>query len=469
MGPQPPELYHHYVGHDDNRDWYIFTQPETRNTAALENKWHPEIVYDVHQMGPNTARIFVPPWMDPIDPNIDPILASLCNSHRRRHGDGSGRGRQNRNRHERDVRFLVARAAVSGLSRRSAHSDRIGQREAGDADHDQRRATSPINALGYNPRERSWNYLNPWMEGTWHLRDIIDYQSIAFESLLYQAAVRRSDMLRYFYEINKHNVERATPNAFVIPASQNDPGAAKKMLETLTIRRQPKSNARQRHSPPTESSIAAGSYVIQHAAAVFGMGEDAAGASGLSGSAALSRRSAETSLRCDGANPAHADGRRRGHREGLVPCRAQAGGAVLLHAGSRRRHGCDGRVRRLFLERGREDLESGQAGLSRYVDGRFLCIRRQRAQGDQSAAHRALSELSIRAWTKAGRAGCSTISVSPTPPCTTPMYRPATCASKFDVIVMPDQPAQQIANGHPRGRDAAGILRRARRQRARRL
>ena len=79
-GTQPPELYHHYVGHDDNRDWYIFTQPETRNTAALENKWHPEIVYDVHQMGPNTARIFVPPWMDPIDPNIDPILASLCNS-----------------------------------------------------------------------------------------------------------------------------------------------------------------------------------------------------------------------------------------------------------------------------------------------------------------------------------------------------------------------------------------------------
>ena len=49
------------------------------------------------------------------------------------------------------------------------------------------------NALGYNPRERSWNYLNPWMEGTWRLRDIIDYQSIAFESLLYQAAtVRRS-------------------------------------------------------------------------------------------------------------------------------------------------------------------------------------------------------------------------------------------------------------------------------------
>jgi hypothetical protein len=71
------------------------------------------------------------------------------------------------------------------------------------------------------------------MEGTWHLRDIIDYQEIAWESLLYQAATKRADMLRYFYLINKDNVERATPNSFVISVSQSDPGAAKKMLETL--------------------------------------------------------------------------------------------------------------------------------------------------------------------------------------------------------------------------------------------
>src|SRR5579871_5709942 len=45
-GTSPPELWHKYVGHDDNRDWYIFTQPETRNTAQLENIWHPQIVYD---------------------------------------------------------------------------------------------------------------------------------------------------------------------------------------------------------------------------------------------------------------------------------------------------------------------------------------------------------------------------------------------------------------------------------------
>jgi hypothetical protein len=233
-GSSPPELYHHYVGHDDNRDWYIFTQPETRNTATLENLWHPQIVYDVHQQGANASRIFVPPWMDPVDPNIDPILAHLCNM------IGTGMATD------------LAAAGKTGIAVNAMYDfwspGRQYQAYHGGAriltESASARLATPITltaeditsqALGYNPRERSWNYLTPWMGGTWHLRDIIDYQSIAWESLLYQAAVRRTDMLHYFYEINRHNVERTTPNAFVIPASQRDPGAARKMLETLAF------------------------------------------------------------------------------------------------------------------------------------------------------------------------------------------------------------------------------------------
>jgi hypothetical protein len=233
-GTSPPELYHHYVGHDNNRDWYIFTQPETRNTANLENLWHPQIVYDVHQMGPTTARIFVPPWMDPVDPNIDPILAQICNM------IGTG------------MAVDIAAAGKTGIAMNAMYDfwspGRQYQAYHGGAriltESASAKLATPITispsdisdtALGYNPRERSWNYLNPWISGTWHLRDIIDYQEIAFESLLYQSAVRRSDMLHYFYEINRHNVERQTPNAFAVPVTQRDPGAARKMLETLAF------------------------------------------------------------------------------------------------------------------------------------------------------------------------------------------------------------------------------------------
>ncbi len=110
---------------------------------------------------------------------------------------------------------------------------------------------------------------------TWHLRDIIDYQEIAWESLLYQAAVRRSDMLRYFYEINKHNVERTTPYAFVIPAAQRDPGAAKKMLETLAFGEIEIERASDIFSAGRKT-IRGWKLRHQHAAAVFRMGEDAA-------------------------------------------------------------------------------------------------------------------------------------------------------------------------------------------------
>src|SRR5437763_4057197 len=79
-GSQPVELYHHYVGHDNNRDWYMFTQVESQLTVGkLHNVWHPEVVYDVHQMGSYTARLFVPPFLDPVDPNIDPLLVQETN------------------------------------------------------------------------------------------------------------------------------------------------------------------------------------------------------------------------------------------------------------------------------------------------------------------------------------------------------------------------------------------------------
>src|SRR5581483_1457556 len=80
-GTSPPELYHHYTGHDNNRDWYAFTQPETRYVVdSLYTPWDPQIVNDIHQQGGNAGRIFIPPYMDPVEPNIDPILTSSTNA-----------------------------------------------------------------------------------------------------------------------------------------------------------------------------------------------------------------------------------------------------------------------------------------------------------------------------------------------------------------------------------------------------
>jgi hypothetical protein len=70
-----PWLYHPYVGHDDNRDMYMFTQMESQLTAQLLwHDWFPSVWLDEHQMGSQGARIFVMPATDPINPNVHPLI-----------------------------------------------------------------------------------------------------------------------------------------------------------------------------------------------------------------------------------------------------------------------------------------------------------------------------------------------------------------------------------------------------------
>jgi hypothetical protein len=234
-GTSPPELYNRYVGHDNNRDWYIFSLPETRHTIAeIHNVWHPQIVYDVHQQGAFAARMFVPPWMDPVDPNIDGIIAQLCNSvGMQMASDLTSAGKtgvavnamydfwtpaRHYQAYHAGLRILSESASANLATPITITPEQISS-----------------DALGYDPRQRSWNYLEPWTSGTWRLRDIIDYQLIGMESCLYQAAIRREDLLRSFYKVGLRASSRVEPYAFVIAAAQFDAGGAEKMLATLAF------------------------------------------------------------------------------------------------------------------------------------------------------------------------------------------------------------------------------------------
>ena len=234
-GSSPPELWQKYVGHDNNRDWYIFSQPETRGVISqLHNVWHPQIVYDVHQQGTSAARIFVPPWMDPIEPNVDAAIA------------------QEQNMIGASIASDLTAAGKKGVSIHAMYDfwtpSRHYQAFHGGlrilTESASARLASPItvkfedldrDALGYDAQQRSWNFLEPWPGGNWRLRDIIDYQLIAFDSCLYNAAIHREEMLRNFYEVGRRAIARTSPWAVVIPALQRDPGATRRMLETLAF------------------------------------------------------------------------------------------------------------------------------------------------------------------------------------------------------------------------------------------
>jgi len=233
-GSQPPVIWHHYTGHDDNRDWAAFTQVETRlTTEKVLNRWHPEILYDMHQQGADAARIYVPPFVDPFDPNLDPLLISSINalgSNTALEISQTGKTgvlsygvydfwsplRDYISLHN-GLRILTESASANIASPIYVPFDRLGR------------------GIGYDSKVATWNFANPWKGGWWRLGDIVNYQEDAFFSIMNNAATFRERYLNNFYTIGVNAVTRSRgqPYAWVIPAKQADPVVTARLVNTL--------------------------------------------------------------------------------------------------------------------------------------------------------------------------------------------------------------------------------------------
>jgi hypothetical protein len=230
-GTAPPWLYHPYVGHDDNRDWYMLTQPETRYlTRVLYHEWFPEVLYDAHQMGANGARMFVPPFADPVNPNLDGILVEATNH------VGTA------------MATALADSGYTGVAHQisfdlwwhggnrtvPARHNMIGiLTEAASA-----RIASPIQlpASALRQPARGVNYPSPWPGGWWRLGDIVDYELVTSEALVTLAARERAGFLVRFVKLGRRAIAAGRteqPAAYVMPAHQHDEGARAQLANLL--------------------------------------------------------------------------------------------------------------------------------------------------------------------------------------------------------------------------------------------
>jgi hypothetical protein len=231
-GTPPPELYHPYAGHDNNRDWYMFALQETRLVVEkVHQVWHPHIVIDLHQMGANGARLFVPPYVDPIDPNVDPILqAEIVSLGGSIFADLLAAGKQG----------VVINAMFDAYTPARAYQHYHGGvrilLEAASARLASPREVKPnqlAEGRGYYRSTPTWNHPLPWSGGRWGLRDIVDYHKSAVMAGLIHAAVRREDWLRNFRQVAVNSVDRRSPFAFLLPPGQPDAQALADLLEVL--------------------------------------------------------------------------------------------------------------------------------------------------------------------------------------------------------------------------------------------
>ena len=256
-----PWLYHFYTGHDNNRDWYAFTQDETILTVGAQNDWHPHIVHDVHQMGGNGARIFFPPYIEPWEPNIDPALTTAVSQlGTYMAAELTAQGKKGVVVNAQYDAFTPARAYMHYHGAARILSETASARIA-----------SPTNispeVLGpgrnFDASQRSWNFPNPWEGGPWGLPDIVDYQYSGALALLTNAAKNRRFWLENFYGVNKRAVDKwdAWPDAWVIPGNQENQTGVKYALRSLVMSEVEVAEAQEAFSVDGVD-FPAGSYVI---------------------------------------------------------------------------------------------------------------------------------------------------------------------------------------------------------------
>ena len=224
-----PWLYQKYAGHDNNRDWFMLNLPETRERDAVAvSEWFPQIVYNQHQAPPFPARIFVPPYAEPLNPQHSGSgdgrhqHASACAMKER-----FARGEQAGHSFLLRLRRVVERrpAIRAGIPQHARHSDGDGRQQLRDAEALQGHGVPGAFSNGMPTREPSVFYERPWMGGRWTVRNAIDYMLTADFAILTQAAARRADFLLKSYQMARQSMAAGAaghPYAYILAARQWD-------------------------------------------------------------------------------------------------------------------------------------------------------------------------------------------------------------------------------------------------------
>jgi len=218
-----PWLYQDYVGHDNNRDGYMMNMKEEQVVTKTELEYSPVIFYCQHQTAPFPARIWIPPFADPISSNISPYVRSWLNvvgTNMSAYLDAHNMpGAISESRFDNwyagftdwagvfrnEISFFTETALYRYATPRFYTADEFPKN-----DQDLRALTM---------------YTTPWEGGWWHLKDVVDYMVSGSMSVLDLAAKNRETLLYNRYQAARDNIQhfkKEPPFAYVISDKQAD-------------------------------------------------------------------------------------------------------------------------------------------------------------------------------------------------------------------------------------------------------
>lgn len=231
-----PRLYQEYVGHDNNRDGYMLNMIESRVMEHFWRRWEPHIIYVHHQTAPFPARIWLPPFSDPVGLEAPAVVAREVN--------------------------MIGMAIAKGLDEHG----QVGATHMGtsyDAWYPGYVDYAPVfknipafwtETAGNMARARQYTiedfpqnfrdlrplslYSSPWPPGWWRLGDAVVYNETASLAVLEYAARYRESLLYNRYQAGRDQIARGRkvpPYAYVISQEQRDPVAPVELLRRLAF------------------------------------------------------------------------------------------------------------------------------------------------------------------------------------------------------------------------------------------
>ena len=229
-----PRLYQKYVGHDNNRDGYMLNMKEEQVVTKAELDYSPVIFYCQHQTAPFPARIWIPPFADPISSNISPYVRSELNV------IGTNM-----------AAYLDAHNMPGAISETEFDNWYAGFMDWAHVFRNEisfftetalyEYATPKFYTVSDFPKEfqdlRALSmYTTPWQGGWWHLRDAVNYMVGGSMSVLDLSAKNRETLLYNRYQAARDNIRhyrQEPPFAYVISDKQTDTPEAAKLAQLM--------------------------------------------------------------------------------------------------------------------------------------------------------------------------------------------------------------------------------------------
>lgn len=225
-GSTLPGIYHKYVGHDNNRDFIILSQTDTKAISEITSTtWFPQVMVEKHQMGSAGPRYFVPPFHDPIAVNVNAQLYTWTGLFGQNMvNDMSNKDLKGISQH------YIFDMYWPGSTETCLYKNVIAfLTEAASVQYAKPIYIEPgelkVHGKGLSEYKKGINMLKPWPGGWWRLGDIIQYELESTNSMLKTAYLHHDEILKFRNDICISEVQKGkteAPYYYILPKAQKD-------------------------------------------------------------------------------------------------------------------------------------------------------------------------------------------------------------------------------------------------------